>query len=844
MDKSINEFIWKHSAREQLILVVLTLAYLPTLYIMLELPKTIINKVLSSDGNHDFFNLTLDAESLLVVLIGIYLGLYLVNSFIKLIINVRKGILGERLVRRLRYSLVDRLLRFPIQRFRVVSQGETIAQLNSEAENLAGYMSESVVLPLFQGGTMLTVLIFMFVQSFWLGLAAVALIPLQVFIIPRMQRHVNSLNQERVRQVRSFSEYIGETVSGAQAIRVHGVQRYVLSGFSLQLGRLFDIRLRIYKKKYWIKLINNFINQLTPILFYLIGGLLVLRGHLTIGALIAAIAGHKDMVSPWKELLKYYQLQQDAKIKYQQLTEQFEVDEADESDYYVDVPAREQAPLFPLKMKNVVTEEDGNRILSKFNFELDVGEHVAIVEPDADKRLHIAELILSLRSPMYGSTWLGDQQIKDIPGSIKSRRLAYQPSSPPIFNISVYENILLPLKHVPTATEDKNNSAEAKLTGNSSDLFDAEWIDYDGYQFENQDALDSWYLQSMEAAEADRSVVRKGLFQYLVGESQLAQAGILTESRPLVIEALHDSEISVQSFDEREWCYGLSIAENLAFGKMIDSKSSPGELIYTPSIGDVLSANGFDRIVEHIGEQIAKMISQGLSSEKTRDNTMIAFNLHSDEQADSILQNAFSISQKSSGKYNESDREFLLLLFLNLVLDNHDDIGLPGSVISRIMFIRDEIDSLLDENQRASLQRFEYSEYHPGLSVLENLLFGLLPRDIDDESLVQVLDIVSQVITQAGFSRDIMLLTLKNAEAGISGSRLSSTSRQNLPLARVLVKRPELIVFNEGLNAFDENVQFRIKDNIRTLLPDTSILWLVGELEGRSRFDRVIDTTN
>ena len=89
-----------------------------------------------------------------------------------------------------------------------------------------------------------------------------------------------------------------------------------------------------------------------------------------------------------------------------------------------------------------------------------------------------------------------------------------------------------------------------------------------------------------------------------------------------------------------------------------------------------------------------------------------------------------------------------------------------------------------------------------------------------------------------------MLLTLKNAEAGISGSRLSSTSRQNLPLARVLVKRPELIVFNEGLNAFDENVQFRIKDNIRTILPDTSILWLVGELEGRSRFDRVIDTTN
>ena len=176
----------------------------------------------------------------------------------------------------------------------------------------------------------------------------------------------------------------------------------ILSGVSEQLGRLFNIRLRIYKKKYWIKLINNFINQLTPILFYLIGGILVLRGSLTLGALVAAIAGHKDMVAPWKELLKYYQLQQDAKIKYEQLIQQFDIEDADESDYYANVPPREETPLLPLKMTNVVTEEDGSRVLSAFNFELNSGEHVAIVDSNPDRRLHIAEIVLSMRQPMYG----------------------------------------------------------------------------------------------------------------------------------------------------------------------------------------------------------------------------------------------------------------------------------------------------------------------------------------------------------------------------------------------------------------------------------------------------------
>ena len=86
-----------------------------------------------------------------------------------------------------------------------------------------------------------------------------------------------------------------------------------------------------------------------------------------------------------------------------------------------------------------------------------------------------------------------------------------------------------------------------------------------------------------------------------------------------------------------------------------------------------------------------------------------------------------------------------------------------------------------------------------------------------------------------------MLLTLRSAVAGISGSRLSAKSRQNLPLARVLVKKPELIVFDDGLNAYDEAEQFRIKANIRQLLPRTSIVWLTSSLDDHSEFDRVID---
>ena len=823
-----------------MILVAMTLVYFPTLYLLLEIPKVIVNQVIGGDATYQLFDFSLKSETALVLFTAAALFFYLLNASIKLAINIRKGVIGERLIRRLRYTLLEHLLRFPIQRFRVVSQGELISQINSETETLAGYVSESVTLPLFQGGTMITVLFFMFVQNFWLGVAAIALIPLQLMVVPRMQRRVNVLNHKRVRQIRTFSEYIGETVSGAQAIRVHGAQRYVLAGYSSQLNKLLDVRLKLYRQKYLIKFVTNFINQLSPILFYLIGGLLVIKGNLTIGALVAAIAGHKDMVSPWKELLKYYQMQQDAKIKYEQLAQQFSVSELDESDYYAHVPARQSVALFPVTLKNVVTEEAGKRVLTGLNLNVNAGEHVAIVEPESSKRQHIADIILSLRYPTYGSAWFGDAQIKDVPGQIKSRRLALQSASSPIFNVSVYENVLFSLKQVPVSTLQRKEKKEAALAGNSNDLYDGKWIDYEDYQFANDDELNDWHIQAMEATDADLSVIRNGLFQTLSSDYEPEQANKIVKVRPQIKNVLSENDIVVQSFSVKEWCHGLSIAENLAFGKLTDSSTTPGDALYSKEVDQILSYNGFDLIIEQIGKQIAVMITRGLSSELTREQTMDVYKLSSENMAEDIAVSSRSILKKSSSQLTDQDRHFLLLLFLNLVLDDHPDIQLPGPVVSRIMFIRDEIDNVLDSSQRADLQRFEYGQFHPGLTVIENLLYGLVPHDMNSDQLNKLLDLVNGVIKDADLTRDIMLLTLRSALAGISGSRLSATSRQILPLARALIKKPELIVFHDGLNAYEEAEQFRIKANIRRMLPDTSIIWLTDRLEDRSQFDQVI----
>ena len=143
-------------------------------------------------------------------------------------------------------------------------------------------------------------------------------------MIPKLQRQVNQLAKARVRQVRRMADRINETVAGVRDIRANDATQYERSRFSRELGVVFDIRFKIYKKKFFIKFINNFLAQLGPFFFFSIGGYLVIMGELTLGALVAVIGAQKELYAPWKELLTYYQLMMDVHIKYEQVVAQFD----------------------------------------------------------------------------------------------------------------------------------------------------------------------------------------------------------------------------------------------------------------------------------------------------------------------------------------------------------------------------------------------------------------------------------------------------------------------------------------------------------------------------------------
>ena len=103
LESTIYRFILRHSLRQQLLLLLLTLVSFPFLYFSLDLPKTIVNRAIGSKQfPQDIFGFSFNQITYLLVLCAVFLILVFFNGAFKYYINTVKGRLGERMLRRLR----------------------------------------------------------------------------------------------------------------------------------------------------------------------------------------------------------------------------------------------------------------------------------------------------------------------------------------------------------------------------------------------------------------------------------------------------------------------------------------------------------------------------------------------------------------------------------------------------------------------------------------------------------------------------------------------------------------------------------------------------------------------
>lgn len=859
--QSLYSYIWKHSRRDQLVIIAIALAAQPFYFLTLTLPKLIINGPIQGDGfptetsTRNFMHLVLDVPEwlggqwvfwqgialerapYLFALSFALLALVAFNGYLKFLINTMKGRLGERLLRRLRYDLIDRVLRFPPSHLRKSKQSEIASMVKDEVEPMGGFSGDAVVWPVFLAGQALTALIFIVVQNFWLGLVSATVVLSQAIIIPRLRRPILQLGKLRQLQARELAGRVGEIVDGGADIRIHGTSNWERADIVRRLGRIFDIRFELYQRKYFVKSLNNFMAQLTPFIFYAAGGYFVITGKLSVGQLVAVIVAYKDLPGPIKELIDWDLQRQDVEIKYNQVMDQFQPDGM--------APAAPEGQVQhaklegPIELKNVTAIDDaGFTLLDDVDVTLPLDQSVAVIGPAGCGKEAIGHLFARQVTVKNGTMKSGDIDYFALSETASGRCIAYTGPDGYFFPLDLKDNLLYGLRLSPReAAADHRNSREALRTGNPAFDAEADWLDYDALGARDPKVITERLVDVLTMVELEPDVYQFGLQSRLDPKANGAAADRIVEARLALRERLAEPGLTnlVERFDPNAYNRNASIAENILFGAGIDPMVQPHNLPKLSHFQRVVAEEGLEQHLVGMGQSIAETMLE-LFRDFAPDHPFFDEFSFIPAAELPVYQQIMKRAKTSGLTY--SDRAQLSVLPLRYVEARHRLGLITPDIRERLLAARRTFAQTLPADLAQRLVFYEEGKYNRAASIQDNILLGRVAygvahaHDHVNKLIREVLDHldVRDTIIEAGLTFNV----------GVGGKRLNMGQRQKLGLARALIKEPQVLVVNGALANLDEEQKTSIVDRVLKHRAGKATIWTLTKDDLASRFDRVL----
>jgi putative ABC transport system ATP-binding protein len=856
MDRSLFGFIIKYSKRDQLLIVPFVVATMVVYYLSLDLPKTIINQAIQGvsfptpDSVRRFLGLELERIEYLFALSLVFLGLIVLNGWLKFRINTMKGWMGERMLRRLRFSLFDYILRFPLTRFRRVKAAEMATMIKDEVEPLGGFIGEALITPLFLGGQALTAMFFILYQHWALGLIALAVVGVQAVVIPKLRKRLLVLGRERQLTARALAGRIAECVDGAAEIHANGTSNYERAEISARLGKIFRIRFELYQRKFLVKFLNNFLSQVTPFLFYTVGGYLVIVGRLDIGALVAVIAAYKDLPAPVKELIDWDQQRMDVEIKYQQVVEQFTAEEISPPELQAPVDVKELPRSGRVKASGLLLLDDGGiKLVDGVSFECQLTDHVAIVSRQGSGASELAQLLARLQPPSSGTIELGGVDITRAPEALTGRALAYVGAPAYLFPVSVRDNIVYGLKNRPIreATYDDEirrerdfQLREAARTGNSTFDINADWIDYEAAGVSNAEEMDARIVELLSVVDLDETMFELGLRSAADAKRYPQLAGRVLAAREAMRERLASLGIQdwVEGFDADRYNRNATLAENLLFGTPVGRTFDVDNLAGNAYVRKVLHDTKLYELMLRTGHKVAETMVELFSGLPPGHEFFAQYSFIRQEdlpQFEVILKRAGELGLL---ELDEIEQRALITLPFRLIAARHR-LGLIDETFeARVVEARHYFARHLPAELKRAIEFFDAARYNGAATLQDNILFGKIVTG-QAEASTRITALVRELLGEMGLRSLVVTIGL-DYPVGVGGARLAVADRQKVGLVRALIKRPALLVVDNAIAPLDPGSQQRVLDHVLAERKGQGVVWVLQRADLAERFAIVL----
>lgn len=366
---------------------------------------------------------------------AVYIGFSL-SSWLQ---NIWMIEIAQETVYRMRIDLFRQLHRLPIPFFGTRQQGEIMSRLTNDIDNVSSTLNSSAIQIFSSVLTLIGTLAVMLYLSPLLTLLTFMIVPLMMLGMRWITRRTGPLYKERQKNLGELNGYIEETLSGQRIIKAFSQEERVMREFRERNDA-------IRQSGFWAQTISGFIpklmNALNNLGFALVagvGGILAIRGAITVGVIIVFVEYSRQFTRPLNDLANQWNTLLSAIAGAERVFEVMdeEVEERDEG-AAVTLQQMEGAVRFS---DVSFSYEEGGDTLEGISFEAKPGEMIALVGPTGAGKTTLIQLLSRFYNPSKGVITVDGRDITSIRRESLRSHMAFVLQDSFLFKGTIRENI-------------------------------------------------------------------------------------------------------------------------------------------------------------------------------------------------------------------------------------------------------------------------------------------------------------------------------------------------------------------------------------------------------------------
>ncbi len=339
------------------------------------------------------------------------LGLYLLSSVLSFVQGWIMTGITQKICYRMRKEITEKINRMPMKYFESRTYGEVLSRITNDVDTLGMGLNQSVTQIITSTATIIGVLVMMLSISPLMTLIALVVLPVSgicvSLVVKKSQKHFIT-QQEYLGHINGQVE---ESYGGHLVIKAYNKEDEMISQFNQTNDVLYTSAWKSQFLSGIMMPIMQFIGNLGYAAVALSGGMLAIRGIVTIGDIQAFIQYVKSFTQPIQQIAQVTNQVQSMAAAAERV---FEFLEEAEEDQIVEQPADVTKVVGNVEFEHVSFGYNPDQmIIHDFSAQAAAGQKIAIVGPTGAGKTTMVKLLMRFYDVNSGSIRIDGHDIRD-----------------------------------------------------------------------------------------------------------------------------------------------------------------------------------------------------------------------------------------------------------------------------------------------------------------------------------------------------------------------------------------------------------------------------------------------